>query len=246
MLQSLRALLADIRATLASIDRRALVVLLAAPVLLTWLEFFSGRAAFARWFGDQPFGATSPYDVNRLGWEWWSVNGLLVFVAVPMVLIRGVLNEHLDAYGLRLTNPRKHVALGIGLYLLVLPAVVWAAHRPAFQEMYPLFTEARGSVATMLGWWFIYLPQFFAVEFFFRGFLLFGLERQCGAAAIFVSTIPYCMVHFHKPMPEAFAAIVAGIGLGYVALRTRCIWSGVLVHVLVALTMDILAVTLVP
>jgi membrane protease YdiL (CAAX protease family) len=47
-------------------------------------------------------------------------------------------------------------------------------------------------------------------------------------------------------MLEAYASIVAGLGLGYVALRTRSIWSGFLVHVLVAMTMDILAVTLGP
>lgn len=46
---------------------------------------------------------------------------------------------------------------------------------------------------------------------------------------------------YHKPLPEAMGAIVAGVVLGWLALRTRSIWGGVLLHVAVALSMDALA-----
>ena len=49
------------------------------------------------------------------------------------------------------------------------------------------------------------------------------------------------MIHYHKPLPEALAAIVAGLVLGEVAQRTRSIAGGVIVHIGVALTMDLLA-----
>ncbi|MBT7743148.1 MAG: hypothetical protein HN727_15190 [Opitutae bacterium] len=42
-------------------------------------------------------------------------------------------------------------------------------------------------------------------------------------------------------MPETFAAIVAGIILGFMSLKTRSIWMGAVLHVTVALTMDICA-----
>jgi membrane protease YdiL (CAAX protease family) len=48
------------------------------------------------------------------------------------------------------------------------------------------------------------------------------------------------MIHFAKPMPEEFAAIVAGLVLGYMALRSRSFVPGILLHVAVALTMDLL------
>jgi len=83
--------------------------------------------------------------------------------------------------------------------------------------------------------------QFIALEVFFRGFLLHGLRRALGANAIFVMVVPYCMIHFQKPMPETFGAIGAGLILGTLALRTRSIWGGVLIHVGVAMTMDVLA-----
>jgi membrane protease YdiL (CAAX protease family) len=49
------------------------------------------------------------------------------------------------------------------------------------------------------------------------------------------------MIHFSKPLAECLGSILAGIALGTVALRTGSIWGGVLVHCLVAWSMDLLA-----
>src|SRR5690606_8230997 len=81
-----------------------------------------------------------------------------------------------------------------------------------------------------------------SLEFFFRGFMLKALAPRLGSSAIFVMVVPYCMIHFGKAMPETLGAIVAGLVLGTLAMRTRSIWGGVLLHIAVALTMDLLAV----
>jgi uncharacterized protein len=67
------------------------------------------------------------------------------------------------------------------------------------------------------------------------------LKRDLGAHAVFVAVVPYCMIHFQKPLPEALGAIVAGIILGTLSLRTGSVLGGAAVHVAVALTMDVLA-----
>ncbi|CAN5522913.1 hypothetical protein BH24ACT7_BH24ACT7_14150 [soil metagenome] len=85
-----------------------------------------------------------------------------------------------------------------------------------------------------------YSIQFVGVEAFFRGFMTFGLARRFGWLAVPIMTVPYTMIHFAKPMPEAVAAIVAGLGLGALALRSRSWVPGVFLHVAVALTMDVL------
>jgi hypothetical protein len=64
-----------------------------------------------------------------------------------------------------------------------------------------------------------------------------------GSSAIFVMIIPYCMIHYGKPMAETLGAIIAGTVLGTLAMRTRSIWGGVLIHVGVAVTMDLLALS---
>jgi membrane protease YdiL (CAAX protease family) len=53
--------------------------------------------------------------------------------------------------------------------------------------------------------------------------------------------VPYCMIHYGKPYLEAAGAVVAGVALGSLAMRTRSIYSGFLVHVTVALLMDLLS-----
>jgi hypothetical protein len=63
-----------------------------------------------------------------------------------------------------------------------------------------------------------------------------------GSLSIPVMVVPYTMIHFHKPFPECLGAIVAGLVLGALALRFRTFWGGALLHILVAVSMDLLAV----
>jgi hypothetical protein len=53
--------------------------------------------------------------------------------------------------------------------------------------------------------------------------------------------VPYCMIHYGKPYFEAHGAIVAGIVLGSLSMKTRSIYAGFLVHITVALGMDLLS-----
>ena len=54
--------------------------------------------------------------------------------------------------------------------------------------------------------------------------------------------IPYTMIHFGKPAPETFAAILAGFILGYLALKSRSFLWGWMLHWGVAITMDLLVI----
>ena len=83
--------------------------------------------------------------------------------------------------------------------------------------------------------------QFFCLELFFRGWMVGALRRAMGSAAIFVMALPYCMIHYGKPYLEAHGAIVAGVVLGSLAMRTRSIYAGFLLHITVAAGMDLLS-----
>ena len=73
------------------------------------------------------------------------------------------------------------------------------------------------------------------------GWLVGALRKSMGSGAIFAMAVPYCMIHYGKPYLEAHGAIVAGVVLGSLAMRTRSIYSGFLVHITVAFLMDLLA-----
>jgi membrane protease YdiL (CAAX protease family) len=49
------------------------------------------------------------------------------------------------------------------------------------------------------------------------------------------------MIHFGKPLPETIGAIIAGLVLGTMAIRSKSIIPGVCVHFCIALGMDILS-----
>jgi hypothetical protein len=50
--------------------------------------------------------------------------------------------------------------------------------------------------------------------------------------------VPYCMIHYGKPYLEACGAIIAGIALGSLSMKTKSIYQGFLVHITIALLMD--------
>ena len=49
------------------------------------------------------------------------------------------------------------------------------------------------------------------------------------------------MIHFGKPFPETVGAIVAGLVLGTMALRSKSIIPGICVHFTIAIGMDLLS-----
>lgn len=133
----------------------------------------------------------------------------------------------------------------LALFLAVLPAILHAAGTESFQQRYPLFRGVveHGSISlpAFLAYQGAYLLVFVSGESFWRGFLIFGTERDLGASGILLMLVPYVFGHFGKPMPETLGALAAGTVLGWLALKHRSVWPGVALHYTVALSMDLLA-----
>lgn len=184
------------------------------------------------------------FDARRelISYSYWAVCVLLCYGVLPLVhMLR--LGERVTDIGLRWPRadrlPFRHVyAL---FFLLLFPVLVALSRTPSFQQIYPFYPDAGRSLPTLLLWELLYASTFLAIEFFFRGYLLFGLFRSLGSVAIFVSALPYCLIHIGKPAPEMLGSIFAGIVLGTLALTSGSIWGGVGLHVGVALSMDLLS-----
>jgi len=237
-------------------ERLALSVMVCAAVAMTVHEYYFLPGAFVTYFPEHAqslapgvsedgwqAGMQAPWWGVLAPWAWWVAGLTLLWVLLPIgvarmhglrplelgLSVRGLLSK-LWVYGL--------------MFAAVVPAVLWASTRENFTQMYPMLKPwycEQWTWVVLLGFWALYAAQFFAVEFFFRGWMLFTLEKRMGMAAIAVMLVPYCMIHYHKPMPEALASIVAGLALGWMALKTRSIWGGWLVHVAVAISMDTLS-----
>jgi hypothetical protein len=134
------------------------------------------------------------------------------------------------------------------LVFVVLGITFLASLRESFTDFYPMFKPSKSLVKDGISleqarviWEAFYLAHFVAVEFFFRGFLVMALARMMGPGAIWVMASMYMFIHFSKPPGEALSSFFGGMLLGILALRTRSILGGVLLHVTMALSMDIFA-----
>lgn len=168
---------------------------------------------------------------------WWGLVHFAGYVLVPALFVRFGLRQQVADVGLRWAGTTRWLPWYL---LLAAPIVVFAfgaSFTEAFTQTYPFYSLAGSSWIDLVAWETIYLFQFACLEFFFRGFLLETLAPRLGAAAIFVMVVPYVMIHFAKPWPEAVGAVVFGI----LALRSRSIWGGVIVHMAIALSMDLMS-----
>ena len=170
----------------------------------------------------------------------WALATSILYAVVPALIVFFLHKQSLRSIGYSLKGFLRHSWIYFGLYLFMVPFLFFAAGQRSFQVTYPFVFEARQDWATFWKWECAYLLQFFALEAFFRGYLLFTLEKRIGWNAIFVLAVPYCMIHYHKPWMEAGGAIIAGIALGALALRLRSFYGGFLLHGMVAVTMDLL------
>ncbi len=146
-------------------------------------------------------------------------------------------------YGIGIGEPRIWLKdLGF-LFLVMLVILVIAFKFSGFKSFYPLYKKAAHGLGPFLLYEAIQLFHMFAWEFFFRGFMLFGLSKKMDQRlAILIQTIPFAMMHFRKPPLEAYGSIFAGVFQGVVAVRGRSFLPCAILHFMVALTADVLGI----
>jgi membrane protease YdiL (CAAX protease family) len=208
-------------------DIQAAIVLLVAALCLNGARF-SQRLIPSEW--------SRFAELNT-----WAGTQILFYAVIPLLVWRYALRLPVVDIGLRLRGTSEHWKVYLGLFLVAVPFVLVASTTAEFQINYPLLETFRGDDPwpALWVWWGFYAVQFLAIEIFFRGFLIHGLVPRFGAMAILVMVIPYTMIHFVKPPAEALAAIVGGVVMGTLSLRTRSIWWGVGLHCGVAAVMDV-------
>jgi membrane protease YdiL (CAAX protease family) len=229
-------------------DHRPFIGLVLIALILAMQEYYGGRQYFdttvspflIKLENTRPWMQVLKYD-ELYSFVWWAFTrcfGYMLPFALWKFFFRG---DSLRDLGLRTKGFFDHAWI-YGLFLAcVLPAMLIVSKSPDFGSYYPFYKASSRSWFDFLAWEAMYFFQFFALEMFFRGFWLGALRRSFGSGAIFVMAVPYCMIHFGKPYLEACGAIVAGIALGSLSMKTKSIYQGFLVHVTVAGLMDWLA-----
>ena len=238
-----------IKDDISLLDQRAIFALVYAAFGLACIYYLKNPELVASVLDSTPISEFGEFIVrspssNLPALSYWVVIVTIFYFVLPAAVIRLFYKKPLSDFGLKLGIDRGFWKLPAACTALMLPLVYAVSLTSGFSSKYPFLTIYDGESYlgwALLAWELIYFIQFFGLEFFFRGFLVHSLKSSLGLYSIFVMTVPYCMIHFGKPPAETFAAIIAGIFLGWLSYRNGSILLGLILHCIVALTMDILA-----
>jgi membrane protease YdiL (CAAX protease family) len=222
------------------LDRKTIIVLLSVSVLLTFFWYY-GRLPFFHKFWVPRFFADEPREMVELYAHFYlSISSIIFRMLLPLLLILFVLRERPRDYGYRVRGTLGLFKIYLFLLAVMLPLLFIASGMESFQAKYPLNKTAANSLGLFLTYELSYIFVFVSGEAFWRGYIVNGLAPKFGLYALPVMAIPYAMVHFGKPFPESLGAILAGIVLGYIALKHRSFWFGIALHATIAVSMDLL------
>jgi len=196
---------------------------------------------------------------------YWMINTALC-LWVPLVAILLVLKAEPSQFGMTRGDRRlglKWTLISWVVMVLVLAVVlsIPSLHRQ-FQGQYldgrlshwylsgvgVVFQNGHVSPKALL-YFELYTGYYmFCWEFFFRGFLLFGLQKSILKTwgAVIVQALVFMLLHWSldpsasKPMAEVLSALPGGIVLGILALRTRSFVYGFLAHWAISVTLDVI------
>jgi hypothetical protein len=221
------------------LELRLVVAFAYAALVLTLIEywFLSSRVHGHGWIA----GVAAKHRGLAASLTWAGAT-ITFFLVIPGLIVRFWHREPLSSIGFSLRGMARHLGVYLLLFAVFVPVLLFVSKRPDFQSTYPFVRLAATDTRVLLLWESVYVLQFFALESFFRGYLLFTGARVAPRAAIAISAAPYTMIHFHKPFPECLGALGAGLLLGFLALRYRSFLGGFILHSLVAVTMDLLAI----
>ncbi|KAA3611309.1 MAG: CPBP family intramembrane metalloprotease [Calditrichaeota bacterium] len=214
------------------------ILLISAPILLT-IYWYYGNADFISNF--------LPANLTDIQSGFFSYIGqffsffILLFV-IPVIYIKSFKKRSLKDFGLHFGNSR----FGLKLVLLIVPFIIvpviyLAAQMGDIQKEYPLLKLLHTNKEWLLYYELAYvILYYFAWEFYFRGFLLFGLSKKFGPLnAVLIQTISSCLIHLGKPDGEIFGSIVVGVIFGAIALRTNSFIYVFVLHAAIGVLTDL-------
>lgn len=214
-----------------------------------WSTLLLGIAisGFLLWRNRQPMGFEEYYILNVAMLLW-----------PPMLLILLFLRRELSEFGMTPGDVKGGVIAALVMFALFIPVLLFIAPQPDPQRYYLGALLGESGAVTGLVWGpgrtpmggridygrlafheLVFGIYMFAWEWFFRGFLLFGLKRIMPVVwAGLIQAALFGLLHLGKPLPEFISSFVGGLFLTGVAIRYRSFLPCFLVHYLISLSFD--------
>ena len=173
------------------------------------------------------------------------LKGTIIYI-IPLFILKLTIDRNINGiYGL--DNNSKHIKAYLILFFMLLPFLIAVSFTPDFLSAYPQFHpwafDGIFGISTglyTLLYELTYAIDFVKTELVFRGMLIIGMVNIMGRKAVLPMVAMYAAIHFGKPLGETLSSIFGGYILGALAYQTRHIWGGVIVHICIAMTMEIM------
>lgn len=190
------------------LDARATVIVVVSTLLLTidYYSHFLPATGFAQ--------ALEAKALERT----------VYYLVIPLLIIIVSFRDSPRDYGMQFGDWRAGLKWTAIIVLIGLPVLYLAARTPSMQAYYGGIPR---TVPQILG---TSALDLFGWEFFFRGFILFGLYRIAGPNAILIQAVPFALAHLGKPEVETITTVFGGILFGWVAWKTRSFVYPFLIH----------------
>lgn len=172
----------------------------------------------------------------------------LFFIILPLTTYAYLTKDKYNIYGLfgKFKGIKLYFYLLIGSFICVFIGGFFSdiqSYYPIYLQDNPNYFQQETKVPNLISIILYEIPyaiSFISVELFFRGFLIFAFLKYLGKYAILPMAVTYCVLHFGKPITEAISSIFGGIILGVVALKHQNIRGGILIHVGMAWSMEVI------
>lgn len=165
----------------------------------------------------------------------------IVCVITILILIFGRVN--IRSYGIAFGKIKFWLPVLLIFFLFMIPIIFWASRMPSFQKTYPMLPLAKEGIHGFIVAELSFGIFFIFWEFFFRGYMLFALEKRTGfLVANGIQAMAFAFMHFGKPELEVYSALAGGLIIGWLAWRSKSFLPAFFIHWAIQFTMDLLAV----
>ena len=137
-------------------------------------------------------------------------------------------------YGWDFQNWKRHGKIALLIFALMLPLLWFYARVPEVRAYYEAFYPAKGSTPSLLVLLATTIIYMLCWEWFFRGFLLFGMAQGFGfILSIIFQAALFGLAHWGKPREEMISSFIGGAILGIICWREKSFAPAFYAHALI-------------
>jgi uncharacterized protein len=181
------------------------------------------------------------FPSKLFGESFWS--SFFLFLVFPGLIIIFLLKEPLKNFGLSWGNSRNGLIFSIFFTIIFILINYLVVSKPTLLSHLPIDRNIVGSY-----WYFLVfelllvLPLHFFWEFFFRGFIQFGLEKKIGIYSVFPQALLQTALSLKGPWLFSSMIFFSSLGAGLVARKSRSIMYSFVSLWIISISLDIMII----